>query len=201
MRTVATPRRYTLVAIVLHWLIALGILVLLALGLAMTRGSLPPMDRFAFYQWHKSVGLTVLVLMGLRVLWRLFHTPPPLPEAMPRAERRAAGAAHLALYGLLVAMPLVGWAMVSASPYNIPTVLYGVIPWPHLPVLPELPNKAAVEGVLKLVHSYGAWLLIALLLLHVGAALRHHLVLRDDTLWRMLPLVPRPGSKPEVPSR
>jgi cytochrome b561 len=201
MRTVATPRRYTLVAIVLHWLIALGILVLLALGLAMTRGGLPPMDRFAFYQWHKSVGLTVLVLMGLRVLWRLFHRPPPLPEAMPKAERRAAGAAHLALYGLLLAMPLVGWAMVSASPYNIPTVLYGVIPWPHLPVLPELPNKAAVEGVLKLLHSYGAWLLIALLVLHVGAALRHHLVLRDDTLWRMLPLVRRAGAKPEVSSR
>ena len=201
MHTVATPRRYTLVAIVLHWLIALGILALLGLGLAMTRGSLPPMDRFAFYQWHKSIGLTVLVLMVLRVLWRLFHTPPPLPVAMPKAERRAAGAAHLALYGLLLAMPLVGWAMVSASPYNIPTVLYGMIPWPHLPVLPELPNKAAVEGVLKLVHSYGAWLLMALLLLHVGAALRHHLALRDDTLWRMLPLVPRPGAKPEVPSR
>ena len=201
MHTVATPRRYTLVAIVLHWLIALGILVLLGLGLAMTRGPLSPMDRFAFYQWHKSVGLTVLVLMGVRLAWRLFHKPPPLPAAMPKAERRAASAAHLALYGLRLAMPLVGWAMVSASPYNIPTVLYGVIPWPHLPVLPELPNKAAVEGVLKLVHSYGAWLLMALLLLHVGAALRHHLVLRDDTLWRMLPLVRRASAKPEVSSR
>ncbi|MEE8631045.1 MULTISPECIES: cytochrome b [Methylobacterium] len=201
MHTVATPRRYTLVAIVLHWLIALGILVLLGLGLAMTRGPLSPMDRFAFYQWHKSVGLTVLVLMGVRLAWRHFHKPPPLPAAMPKAERRAASAAHLALYGLLLAMPLVGWAMVSASPYNIPTVLYGVIPWPHLPVLPELPNKAAVEGVLKLVHSYGAWLLMALLLLHVGAALRHHLVLRDDTLWRMLPLVRRASAKPEVSSR
>ncbi|TGD98611.1 cytochrome b [Methylobacterium nonmethylotrophicum] len=201
MRTVAASRRYTIVAIVLHWLIALGILALLALGLAMTRGPLSPMDRFAFYQWHKSIGLTVLVLMALRLAWRLFNPPPPLPEAMPTAERRAAGAAHLALYGLLLAMPLVGWAMVSASPYNIPTVLYGAIPWPHLPVLPELPNKAAVEGALKLVHSYGAWLLIALLLLHVGAALRHHLVLRDDTLWRMLPLVPRARAKPEVPSR
>jgi len=196
MRTVAPSRRYTIVAIVLHWLIALGILALLTLGLAMTRGSLSPMDRFAFYQWHKSVGITVLVLMVLRLAWRLFNRPPPLPEAMPKAERRAAGAAHLALYGLLLAMPLVGWAMVSASPYNIPTVLYGVIPWPHLPVLSDLPNKAAVEGALKLAHSTGAWLLIALLLLHVGAALRHHLALRDDTLWRMLPLVPRPSPKP-----
>lgn len=74
--------------------------------------------------------------------------------------------------------------MVSASPFNLPTVLYGVVPWPHLPVLP---NKAAVEAVLKQVHAWGAWILIGLLLLHVGAALLHHLVLRDDTLRRMLP--------------
>ncbi len=141
MHTVATPRRYTLVAIVLHWLIALGILVLLGLGLAMTRGPLSPMDRFAFYQWHKSVGLTVLVLMGVRLAWRLFHAPPPLPAAMPKAERRAASAAHLALYGLLLAMPLVGWAMVSASPYNIPTVLYGVIPGRTCRSCPNCPTR------------------------------------------------------------
>jgi cytochrome b561 len=84
-------------------------------------------------------------------------------------------------------MPLVGWALVSASPFNIPTVLYGVVPWPHLPIVTDLPNKAAVEAGLKLVHASGAWFLIALLVLHAGAALRHHFVLRDDTLRRMLP--------------
>lgn len=77
--------------------------------------------------------------------------------------------------------------MVSLSPFNIPSVLYGFAPWPHLPLAPLLPDAAAAEGVLKLVHACGAWLMTALLGLHVAAALRHHLILRDDVLRRMLP--------------
>ena len=187
----AAPRpRYTRVAIALHWLSALAVLGLIAIGLAMTHGDLAPMRRFQLYQWHKSVGLTVLALTLLRLGWRLAHRPPPLPATLPARERVGAHAAHALLYGLLVGLPLVGWAVVSASPFSLPTVLYGVVPWPHLPVLPELANKAAVEAVLKQVHAWGAWILIGLLLLHVGAALRHHLVLRDDTLRRMLPRAP-----------
>ncbi|GJD49665.1 Cytochrome b561 [Methylobacterium crusticola] len=200
MQSAATPRRYTTVAILLHWLIALGVLGMIGIGLAMTRGGLAPMRQFQLYQWHKSLGITVLLLAVLRVAWRLLHRPPPLPAAMPRAERRAASAAHGLLYLLLLGLPLTGWAVVSASPFNIPTVLYGLVPWPHLPVLSDLPNKAPVEAALKLVHGYGAWVLIGLLLLHLGAALRHHLVLRDDTLWRMLPLVPRPGARSLPPA-
>ncbi|MEH3148251.1 MAG: cytochrome b [Methylobacterium frigidaeris] len=196
MTSPAAPRRYTVVAILLHWLIAFGILALIAMGLVMAHADIAPMQRFQLYQWHKSVGLTVLMLALLRLLWRVFHRPPPLPAAMPAAERRAASAAHLVLYGLMLGLPLVGWALVSASPFNIPTVLYGVLPWPHLPGFADLSDKAAVEGVLKLVHAYGAWFLGALVVLHVGAALRHHLVLRDDTLWRMLPFVRRPQPSP-----
>lgn len=187
----AAPRpRYTRVAIALHWLSALAVLGLIVIGLAMTHGDLAPMRRFQLYQWHKSVGLTVLALTLLRLGWRLAHRPPPLPATLPARERAGAHAAHALLYGLLIGLPLVGWAVVSASPFNLPTVLYGVVPWPHLPVLPELANKAAVEAVLQQVHAWGAWILIGLLLLHVGAALRHHLVLRDDTLRRMLPRAP-----------
>lgn len=185
--------RYTAVAVVLHWLIALAILGQIALGLAMTQLALPPMRQFQLYQWHKSIGITVLLLIVLRVLWRLGHRPPPLPLAMPAAERRAAAGVHLLLYALLLGLPLSGWAVVSASPFNIPTVLYGVLPWPHLPVLPDLHDKVPVEAVLKAVHAYGAWVLIALLALHIVAALRHALILRDDVLWRMLPIVPRPS--------
>ena len=181
------PLRYTRVAIAFHWAIAALVLALLGIGLAMTHADLAPMRRFQLYQWHKSVGLTVLVLSLLRLGWRAFHRPPPLPAAMPALERGAAHLAHAVLYALIIAMPLVGWALVSASPFNIPTVLYGVVPWPHLPIVTDLPNKAAVEAGLKLVHASGAWFLIALLVLHAGAALRHHFVLRDDTLRRMLP--------------
>jgi cytochrome b561 len=190
-----SARRYSLVAIVLHWLSALGILALVAMGLAMTQLELAPMRKFELYQWHKSLGITVLLLTLLRLGWRLFRPPPALPPGMPKVERRAAHGAHILLYGLLIGMPLTGWAVVSASPFNIPTLLYGTIPWPHLPVIATLADKANAEKVLAVVHASGAWILIALLVLHVGAALLHHLILRDDTLWRMLPLVARrPGA-------
>lgn len=179
--------RYTAVAILLHWLIAAAIFAQVALGLTMTQKGLPPMRQFQLYQLHKSVGITILLLVVLRVLWRLGHRPPPLPSAMPAMERRAAAGAHLVLYGLIVGLPLTGWAVVSASPFNIPTVLYGIVPWPHLPVLSTLQDKAPVEATLEAVHAYGAWLLIALIAVHAAAALRHGIVLRDGVLRRMIP--------------
>lgn len=183
----AAARRYSAVAILLHWASALGVLALIGMGLTMTHAGLAPMRLFPLYQWHKSVGITVLVLTGLRLAWRLTHRPPPHPAGMPARERRAAGAAHAILYGLLVGLPLTGWAVVSLSPFNIPTVLYGLVPWPHLPLARLLTDPAGVEGAFKLLHAYGAWFLMALLVLHVAAALRHHLILRDGVLWRMLP--------------
>jgi len=183
------PVRYTAVAIALHWLIAAGIVVQILMGLAMVNATLALPEKFKLYQWHKSIGITVLLLVLLRILWRLGHPPPPLPASLPRHERWGAHLAHLALYAFMLFLPLTGWALVSASPLNIPTVLYGVVPWPHLPVLSTLPDKAPAESVLKILHHWGGWLLIPLVLLHAAAALRHHLFLRDGILWRMLPIV------------
>ena len=179
--------RYTNVAILLHWLIALGILCLIAIGLAMTQLRIAPMLQFKLYQLHKSIGITVLLAAALRVLWRLTHRPPPLPASLPAAERRAAEAMHHILYIFLFALPLSGWAVVSASPFDIPTVLYSLVPWPDLPYLASLHDKGAVEPILAKLHAYGAWGLIALLAIHAGPALRHHFIRRDDILRRMLP--------------
>lgn len=181
--------RYTIVAIILHWVIALGIVVMVVMGLTMTHVELDPMRLFQLYQLHKSIGITVLLAAVLRLLWRLTHRPPDLPDAMPRLEKTAASGAHVALYGLMVALPLSGWALVSASALAIPTVLYGVVPWPDLPILSSLADKEPVEAALKLVHAYGAYMLVALVGMHALAALRHHVVLRDDILTRMLPFV------------
>ena len=186
--------RYTRVAILLHWLVAAGVVFMIALGLTMVHVPLPVSRRFELYQLHKSVGITVLALMLARVAWRATHPPPRLPAGTPAAERRLAHGAHLLLYALLIAMPLVGWAVVSASPYNIPTVLYGMLPWPHLPVLSSLPDKAPVEVVLSRIHAYGGWFLAGLIGLHAAAALRHHFARGDDVLWRMLPVLRRPSS-------
>ena len=178
--------RYTAVAIMLHWLVALGILVLIGLGLAMVHLPLGPLTQFRLYQLHKSIGITVLLAGLLRILWRIFHHPPPLP-ALPRLEKAAAEGMHTLLYVLMVVLPMTGWALVSVSPFNLPTVLYGLVPWPHLPVLSTLEDKAPVEAVMKLVHGKLGWLLLALAVLHAGAGLRHHFVLRDGVLRRMLP--------------
>jgi cytochrome b561 len=181
------PSRYTLVAIILHWVMALGILALAGIGLAMTHLKLDPLRLFQLYQLHKSIGITILLAAILRLAWRLTHRPPALPASMTPFARKLAEGSHLLLYFSLFALPLTGWALVSASVLDIPTVLYGVVPWPHLPILSTLDNKKPVEDALKLVHAYGAWALIALVAGHAGAALHHHFVARDDVLRRMLP--------------
>lgn len=186
MRPSIVPTRYGMIAILLHWVIGLGILMLIAMGLAMTHLGLAPMLKFQLYQLHKSVGVTVLLAVLLRILWRLTHRPPPLPT-MPPLEKAAAEGTHGLLYALMLVIPLTGWALVSVSPFNLPTVLYGLVPWPHLPVLPELTNKVQVEAVMKFIHSKLAWVLTALVALHAGAALRHHFILRDGVLHRILP--------------
>lgn len=193
----AASARYTWVAIALHWTIGLGILAMLAMGLAMVHAPLAPLLKFKLYQLHKSVGITILLAALLRLVWRFTHRPPPLPGGMPAWERGAAEGTHVLLYLLMIGMPLVGWALVSVAPLNIPTVLYGVLPWPHIPLTAWFGwSKAAASPVLTFLHAYGAYLLIALLALHAGAALRHHLVLRDDVLRRMIPGLPWPGRRP-----
>lgn len=187
MSRVKGDARYTAVAIALHWIMALGILALVAMGLSMKHIDLPPMRIFQLYQLHKSVGISVLLAAVLRLAWRLMHAPPALPDGMSRIERSAAKGGHIVLYFFLFALPLTGWALVSASVLNIPTVLYGVVPWPHLPVFSSLADKAGAEALFKRVHAYGAWTLIALVAGHAAAALRHHFVHRDDVLRRMLP--------------
>jgi cytochrome b561 len=182
-----STRRYTSVAIILHWVMALGIAALAVIGLAMTHLTLGPMRLFQLYQLHKSIGITVFLAAFLRLAWRLSHRPPDLPEAMPVVEKTAAAGGHLLLYSLLFALPFTGWALVSASVFDIPTVLYGIVPWPDLPLFPAVDDKAPVEALLKLVHAYGAYALLALVAVHTAAALRHHFIIRDDVLRRMLP--------------
>ena len=176
--------RYSKVAIVLHWTIALLIIGLIVFGLLMTQEWMP--NRFAIYQWHKSLGITVLVLSVVRLLWRFTHRPPPLPAAMPGWQRLASHVTHWSFYTLMFVMPLLGWAMVSTSELPIPTVLYGLIALPDMPGVPEA--KATAERF-RMLHEIGAKVFIALIILHIGAALKHHFADRDDVLKRMVPWV------------
>jgi cytochrome b561 len=179
--------RYGLVAIALHWTIALAIIGMLGLGVIMADMSPASPLKFQLYQWHKSIGISILALSLLRLGWRLANPVPAMPAGMRRWEIALARLTHGGFYLLMLALPLSGWAMVSASPWNIPTVLYGVVELPHLPLSGWIEDRKSTADALKEVHEWLGWGVAALLALHVAGALKHHLIVRDDTLMRMLP--------------
>lgn len=182
--------RYSHVAMLLHWIIAAMILVNLGLGWRMS--FLKGMAQFDMFQLHKSVGITVLVLSVVRLVWRLLHPAPALPATMSAWERFGAHATHWFFYLMMIGMPLTGWAMVSVSPWNIPTLLWHRIPWPHIAFLHDLSpaQKAGVEAASGSVHLYLALGGAALIALHVAAALKHQFVTKDGVLGRMVPGLP-----------
>ncbi|MDB5828602.1 MAG: cytochrome b561 [Variovorax sp.] len=180
----ATEPRYGIVAIALHWLLALMIVTSFGVGLYMTGLPFSP-ARLKLYNWHKWAGVTIFTLSALRLLWRLGHRPPALPdriaEAMPRWQHGAHRAMHLALYVLFFAVPLFGWAYTTML--GFPVVWFGVLPLPDiLPVDVDL-----AEHVLKPLHKASAFLLAAVAAVHAAAALKHQFIDRDNLLHRMKP--------------
>lgn len=176
-------KRYSTVAIVLHWLLALVILAMFAAGIYMTDLPFSP-QRLKLYNWHKWAGVTFLALTLLRLVWRLTHRPPALPLAltrtMPGWQHRAYHATHHLMYLLFFAVPLVGWAYSSAA--GFPIVWFGQIPLPDL-----LPVNKELAELIKPLHKYLALALMALAGLHIAAAIKHQWVDRDGLLGRMLP--------------
>ena len=185
MTKMAKQSRYSRVAIILHWLIALLIIGQLAGGKIMTMMD-PTTLKFEIYQYHKSFGIMILLLSFLRLFWRLGHKPPALPETMKPWERRVSGLTHKGFYALMIGIPLSGWAMVSASTFGIKTKLFKTVPWPHIPGIPQ---SADLEKMLKTTHEWLAILVFVLLALHIGAALKHHFKNKDDVLGRMVPWI------------
>ncbi len=179
--------RYSIVAILFHWTIAALIVVNLVIGWRM--GYLHGLDQFSMFQLHKSVGITVLLLSLARLAWRLLNPPPPAAARLKSWEHRIAGVTHFMFYVMMIALPLTGWAMVSVSPYNIPTLLWKAIPWPHIGFLHALgvADRARVETLSAGLHLYLVLGGTALIALHVAAALKHQFIARDGVLGRMVP--------------
>jgi cytochrome b561 len=177
--------RYSGVAMALHWLLALAIVGTFGVGVYMADLSLSP-TKLKLYNWHKWAGVTILALSALRLLWRLSHRPPALDAAqrasMPGWQQRAHSAVHVLLYALFFAVPLAGWAYSSAA--GFPVVWFGVLALPDF-----VPVDKTLADLLQPVHKLLALGLGALVLLHVAAALKHHLVDRDGLMARMLPAV------------
>jgi cytochrome b561 len=178
-----SKRRYTTVAIALHWVLGAAIVLMFAVGVYMSDLPFSPL-RLKLYNWHKWAGVTFLALTVVRLMWRLSHRPPALPQAivaaMPSWQTRAYHATHHVFYGLFFIVPLLGWAYSSAA--GFPIVWFGQISLPDfLPV-----NKEWAE-LIKPLHKLSALTLVGLAALHIGAALKHQWIDRDGLLLRMLP--------------
>ncbi|UMM07916.1 cytochrome b [Gluconobacter frateurii] len=169
---------FPLLSRVLHWLMAVMILAMLFIGLFMA-SSVGPNYRL-LVTLHRPLGIAILVLAILRLGNRLRSSVPPLPNDLPRLLRRAATASHILLYGLMIALPLVGWGMLSAGGFPIPL-------WGQSVLLPPiLPHNPVLWSWLRFAHSILAFVLFGLVLAHIGAALFHGLIRRDGVLRTMV---------------
>ena len=176
--------RYTGVAIALHWLIAIAIFGSFAVGLYMADLPLSP-QKLKLYSWHKWAGVTIFLFVAVRLGWRLLHRPPELPAAMPDWQRKVALVTHVLLYVLMIVIPLSGWLMSSAKGFQ--TVWFGILPLPDL-----LSKNEELGKLLAEVHELLNWSMATLVAAHLGAALKHHFLDRDDVLTRMLPFLRNP---------
>lgn len=176
-----TATRYGWPTIILHWLIGIIFIGQFVLGFVMVRTA-SQRTSFELIQLHKSFGFLLLGLIVLRIGWRFGNAVPALPPSVGALERRTAPLAHFALYALQIALPLSGWALVSVSTLEIPSMPFDLFVMPNLP----LAESDAAEGFWSSAHWYLAYAGMALVALHVAAALRHHFLLRDNVLTRMI---------------
>ncbi|WP_297801343.1 YceI family protein [uncultured Brevundimonas sp.] len=193
--------RYSAVAILLHWLIGLSILAMIPMGWWMSDAIEQPETQalaYRVFQIHKSIGFLILALSVLRLVWRITHPVPALPAQMHGWERFAARATHVAFYALMIGLPLTGWAYVSSgwavatdTPLAVPTSWLGLFGIPHLPFIENAGEAArrTIAYVAMGAHSKLAWGAIVLVVLHVGAALKHQFFDRDGVLAHMVPVL------------
>jgi cytochrome b561 len=179
----AERRQFPALSRVLHWTMAAMVLTMLGVGVAMV-ASLA--DYHLLVSIHRPLGIAILALVVVRFVNRLVNPPPPFPATMSRAERLAATASEYLMYGLMFALPLIGWGMLSAARY--PIILYGSV---HLPYI--LPPSATLYAVLRKAHTVLAYLFFLTFLAHFGAILFHVLIVRDGIFRRMAPWNVRPS--------
>lgn len=172
-----TKHNFGVVSIILHWLMAILIVCMIAVGLYMTDLPKSP-EKFQFYGWHKEFGILILMLAIVRLTWRLRNITPTL-EASPRWEMITARTVHWAFYFFMFANPLTGWMMSSSA--GVSVSFFGLFTLPNL----VSPSKTG-QALFATIHQYLAFTLIAILCLHTAAALKHHFINKDSILRRML---------------
>ncbi|MEQ8406577.1 MAG: cytochrome b [Oceanicaulis sp.] len=186
----APSGRYSAVAIAFHWVIAALLVSMVFYGWwmeglreALGRGEVSVGYVSGAYNWHKTAGILVLLLSLGRLAWRLTHKPPALPGHMKSWERLFARFTHVAFYAVMIGAPLGGYVTASAFGDSFPILLFNEITLPKLPV----PQSSEFREFAGSAHGAGGWVILVLLALHAGGALKHHILDRDGVLTRMIP--------------
>ena len=169
--------QFTVVSRLLHWTMAAMVLTMLCIGVTMV---VSLANYHVLVSIHRPLGIAILILVVVRFVNRLLNPPPPFPATMSRAEGLAATASELTMYGLMFALPLVGWGMLSAARY--PIVVYGSLQLPFI-----LPHNVMLYAALRKAHTFLAYLFFLMFIAHFGAILFHTLIVRDGMIMRMAP--------------
>lgn len=183
----ADLKHFTVLQRALHWVMAVCILAMLFIGVGMVSTVMP--KYLPLLATHKTLGIVILALALIRLAVRVIYGAPPLPAEMPEPMKLAAHLSHYALYALMIGMPLIGWAMLSAGAY--PIVLYGGITLPRI-----LPQNDQLHALLWSAHYYLAFAFFAVILMHLAAALFHGLIRRDGVFESMAPVPARQDTAP-----
>ena len=172
--------RYNNVAIILHWTVAVLVLVLIGLGIYMVDIPRGTPERAYFYNLHKSIGVTAGIIVLFRFFWQIKHPPPPLPKSMPAWQVKASKISHALLYACLIMMPIAGF---TASQFT----KYGVTYFGMFKIPPMASQNKVLYDFFQGVHENTAYVLMVLICIHVLAALQHLLIKKDGIFQRMLP--------------
>lgn len=178
----SSPSRYNSAAIILHWVMALAFFFMLGSGIVMEYVEIEKSLKFNLFQWHKSAGLLLLAAFVIRIAIRFASRVPKLPENFVPWEKIAAKAGHWGLYALMVLMPLSGWIMVSSSVYGLPTIIFNMFEWPHIP---GLEGNEEIHELSEEAHFYLAIIFGLLIIAHIGAVIKHAIFDKENLLTRM----------------
>jgi cytochrome b561 len=178
-----TKSRYNILAIILHWVMAFAFFGMLASGLSFDRWEgMSQSFKFQLYQWHKSLGVLLLLAFVLRLGVRLIDRPPAEPDELKPLDKKAAKFGHWILYAFMFAMPITGWLMVSSSPYGLPTIVFGWFEWPHIAFVS---GSETVSRISKQAHEYIAYIFIVMICIHIAAVIKHYVADGVNLLPRM----------------
>ena len=166
-------------SILLHWIMAIAFGLMFASGFSMGFLTLSPAFKFNLYQWHKSLGVILLGAFFVRLVIRLWAGGPLMPESFAKWKKFAAKAGHLGLYVLMVAMPISCWIMVSSSMYGLPTIVFGLVEFPHFP---GIAADQEIEEFAKALHGWLGLFFGLLIIIHIAAVIKQVLLVGKNLL-------------------